>query len=52
MKLLQPHHAEVRHAVSVRVDGAAMEAEVADIPALWHEHAGVRQCKEMARTLR
>ena len=32
-------------------DGAAMEAEVADIPALWHQHAGVRQCKEMARTL-
>jgi len=29
-----------------------MEAEVADIPALWHQHAGVRQCKEMAPTLR
>jgi len=33
-------------------DGAAMEAEVADVPALWHQHAGVRQCKEMARTPR
>ena len=33
-------------------DGAAMEAEVANIPALWRQHAGVRQCTEMARTLR
>ena len=33
-------------------DGAAMEAEVTNIPALWHQHAGVRQCTEMARTLR
>jgi len=33
-------------------DGATMEAEVTDVPTRWHQHAGVRQCKEMARTQR
>jgi len=33
-------------------DGAAMEAEVANVTSSWHQHAGVRQSTEMARTLR